>query len=56
VIANNYSAHKTGLAEEFLTAHPKVQLHFTPTYSFWLNQVELCLARIENDVTFRASH
>jgi transposase len=41
------------LVEEFLTAHPKVQLHFTPTYSSWLNQVELWFAKIERDVIAR---
>ncbi len=33
--------HKTKLVEAFLDEHPNVTLHFTPTYSSWLNQVEL---------------
>ena len=33
--------------------HPKVHLHFTPTYSSWLNQVELWFAKIERDVIAR---
>jgi hypothetical protein len=37
VIADNLSAHKSAPVKEFLEAHPKVQLHFTPTYSSWLN-------------------
>jgi transposase len=53
VIADNLSAHKTGLVEDFLAAHPKVHLHFTPTYSSWLNQVELWFAKIERDVIAR---
>jgi transposase len=53
VIADNLSAHKTGLVEAFLAAHPKVHLHFTPTYSSWLNQVELWFAKIERDVIAR---
>lgn len=53
VIADNLSAHKTGLVDEFLAAHPKVHLHFTPTYSSWLNQVELWFAKIERDVIAR---
>jgi transposase len=32
-----------------LVLHPNVHLHFTPTYSSWLNQVELWLAKIERD-------
>jgi transposase len=30
-----------------------VKLHFTPTYSSWLNQVELWFAKIERDVIVR---
>jgi transposase len=33
--------------------HPKVQFHFTPTYSSWLNQVELWFAKIQRDVIAR---
>src|SRR3989454_8589124 len=53
VIADNLSAHKTKRVDGFLAAHPKVQLHFTPTYSSWLNQVELWFAKIERDVIAR---
>ena len=53
VIADNLSAHKTELVETFLAQHPKVHLHFTPTYSSWLNQVELWFAKIERDVIAR---
>lgn len=30
-------------------------MHFTPTYSSWLNQVELWFAKIERDVIARGS-
>lgn len=53
VIADNLSAHKTGRVAEFLKQHPNVHLHFTPTYSSWLNQVELWFAKIERDVIAR---
>ena len=33
--------------------HPQVKLHFTPTYSSWLNQVEIWFARIERDLPAR---
>ena len=39
--------------EHFLQQHPKVHLHFTPTYSSWLNQVELWFAKIQRDVIRR---
>lgn len=53
VIADNLSAHKTQRVDQFLTEHPNVHLHFTPTYSSWLNQVELWFAKIERDVIAR---
>jgi len=53
VIADNLSAHKTQRVEQFLEDHPNVRLHFTPTYSSWLNQVELWFAKIERDVIAR---
>jgi len=53
VILDNLSAHKTPKVQAFLTEHPRVQLHFTPTYSSWLNQVEIWFARIEREVIAR---
>lgn len=53
IVLDNLSAHKTPRVAEFLDAHPLVKLHFTPTYSSWLNQVEIWFARIERDVIAR---
>jgi transposase len=53
VIADNLSAHKSQPVKDFLEAHSKVHLHFTPTYSSWLNQVELWFSKIERDVIAR---
>lgn len=53
VILDNLSAHKTSKVQAFLDQHPNVQLHFTPTYSSWLNQVEIWFGRIERDVIAR---
>lgn len=53
IVLDNLSAHKTSAVEEFLAAHPKVRFHFTPTYSSWLNQVEIWFAKIERDVIAR---
>lgn len=52
-IADKLSSHKTELVKTFLTEHPNVQMHFTPTYSSWLNQVELWFSRIGPDVIAR---
>src|SRR5215475_514023 len=53
VVLDNLSAHKTQEVERFLAEHPKVRFHFTPTYSSWLNQVELWFAKIQRDVIRR---
>jgi transposase len=53
IILDNLSAHKTQAVRDFLAVHPNVQLHFTPTYSSWLNQVEIWFAKIERDVIAR---
>ena len=53
IIVDNLSAHKTQKVKEFLDEHPQVRLHFTPTYSSWLNQVEIWFARIEREVIAR---
>jgi transposase len=53
IVLDNLSAHKTKAVEEFLAEHPKVRFHFTPTYSSWLNQVELWFAKIQRDLLAR---
>ena len=53
VILDNLSTHKTQAVRTFLVAHPQVRLHFTPTYSSWLNQIELWFAKIERDLLAR---
>ena len=53
IILDNLSAHKTQAVRDFLLQHPRVQFHFTPTYSSWLNQVEIWFAKIEREVIAR---
>lgn len=53
LIADNLSAHKTKAVQAWLAAHPRVHMHYTPTYSSWLNQVELWFAKIERDCIAR---
>ena len=53
VIVDNLSAHKTRLVHDFLAEHPRLQLHYTPTYSSWLNQVEVWFSKIERAVIAR---
>jgi len=53
VICDNVGSHKTPAVQEFLAKHPHVAMHYTPTYSSCLNQVENWFARIQRDVITR---
>lgn len=53
VICDNVSSHKTALVETWLLLTPNVHIHYTPTYSSWLNQVEIWFAKIQRDVIAR---
>ncbi|GAA4523137.1 IS630-like element ISMsm2 family transposase [Nonomuraea ferruginea] len=47
VICDNLSAHKAPAVQRWIVAHPRFTLHFTPTYSAWLNQVERWFAELQ---------
>jgi transposase len=53
IVLDNLSVHKTKAVQEFLAENPKVRFHFTPTYSSWLNQVEIWFSKIQRDVIDR---
>jgi transposase len=53
VILINPSVHKSLQVQGFLADHPRLHFHFTPTYSSWLNQVEIWFSKIERDVIAR---
>ena len=53
VILDNFAAHRTDLVKQFLQQHANVTLHFTPTYSSWLNQVESWFSKLQRDVIDR---
>ena len=40
LIVDNYATHKHAKVRTWLSSRPRFHLHFTPTYSSWLNQVE----------------
>jgi transposase len=46
VVLDNYATHKTAAVKRWFLRHPEYHLHFTPTSSSWLNQVERFFARI----------
>src|SRR6476646_8799504 len=39
LVCDNYGTHKTPAIKTWLAAHPRFHMHFTPTYSSWINQV-----------------
>jgi transposase len=47
LIADNYATHKHSTVQRWLTRHPRVHMHCTPTSSSWLNLVE----RVFGDLT-----
>ena len=56
LILDNYGTHKTPLIHRWLVRHPRFHLHFTPTYSSWINQVERWFAALTDKQLRRASH
>lgn len=40
VVLEIFSTHRINLARQLLVEHPNGNLHFAPTYSSWVNQVE----------------
>lgn len=46
IVLDNASTHKTPAVKRWLLRHPEYHLHFTPTSSSWLNQIERFFAEI----------
>ncbi|MFE3187352.1 IS630 family transposase [Streptomyces violascens] len=55
VVCDNLSAHKAPPVHKWLLAHPRFTLHFTPTYSSWINQIERWFAELERRCLQRGS-
>lgn len=56
VVLDNLSTHKTPRVKRWLQRHPRFVLHFTPTHSSWLNQVERWFASLMDQQLRRGSH
>jgi transposase len=46
IILDNYGTHKHPHVKQWFAAHPRYHLHFTPTGSSWVNQIERWFAEI----------
>jgi len=56
LICDNYGTHKHPIIKTWLASHPRVHLHFTPTYSSWLNLVERFFGYVTADLLQRSDH
>jgi len=56
LILDNSSTHKSPLIRRWLIRHPRFQVHFTPTYSSWINQVERWFAALTEKQIKRGTH
>jgi transposase len=56
VVVDNSSIHASPPIRRWLRLHPRFHLHFTPTYSSWLNLVERWFAKLTEEALRRASH
>lgn len=50
IITDNLSVHKHKSVTEWVESKKRLRLHFTPTYSSWLNQIEIWFNILSKDV------
>ena len=56
VVRDNYGTHKTPAIKAWLAKHPRFHLHFTPTGSSWINQVERWFGFLTDQMIRRGVH
>jgi transposase len=56
LICDNYATHNTEAIRHWFVRHPRFHLHFTPTYSSWLNLVERWFAELTTRKLRRSAH
>ncbi|HEX4068061.1 MAG TPA: IS630 family transposase, partial [Acidobacteriaceae bacterium] len=55
LIVDNYATHKHAKVRTWLGERPRFHIHYTPTYSSWLNQVERWFGLITQQAIRRGS-
>lgn len=55
IVLDNYHTHKHDEINQWLTKHPRITLHFTPTSGSWLNLVEVFFGIITRQAIRRGS-
>ncbi len=53
IVCDNLSTHKTPAIKAWLARHPRFHIHFTPTGSSWINQVERWFSYLTTDLLQR---
>lgn len=56
LVCDNLATHKTPAINEWLAKHPRFQIHFTPTGSSWINQVERWFGFLTDQLLRRGAH
>jgi transposase len=56
VVCDNYGTHKTPAVRAWLARHPRFHMHFTPTGSSWINQVERWFGFLTDQMIRRGVH
>jgi transposase len=56
LICDNYGTHKTPAIKTWLARHPRFHMHFTPTGSSWINQVERWFGFLTDQMITRGVH
>ena len=56
IVCDNLSAHKTPEIWQWLARHPRFHVHFTPTGSSWVNQVERWFSFLTTQLLQRSAH
>jgi len=56
LVCDNYGTHKTPAINTWLAKHPRFHMHFTPTSSSWINQVERWFGYITDQLIRRGNH
>jgi len=55
LIVDNYATHKTQAVQRWFAKRPRYHVHFTPTYSSWVNMVERLFAEVTDKAIRRGS-
>jgi transposase len=56
LVCDNYGTHKTPVIRAWLARHPRFHMHFTPTGSSWINQVERWFGYLTDQKIRRGAH